>query len=97
MKTAPRLNQLEILKNQSGRDPLNASVLAKGRHKTDSENYRGLGYRTDSKERGRFVELFHRQAEKGGGINAGLVDVAIKRYHAKQANLEAKKAEEKEN
>ena len=93
----PRLKRHFDLKNQSGRDPLNASVLAKGRHKTDSENYRGLGYRTDSKERGRFVELFHRQAEKGGGINAGLVDVAIKRYHAKQANLEAKKAEEKEN
>jgi hypothetical protein len=91
-----RLKRHFDLRTQSGRDPLNASVLAKGRHKTDSENYRGLGYRTDAKERGRFVELFHRQAEKGGGINTALVDVAIKRFHAKQANLEPKKAEEKD-
>jgi len=32
------------------------AALAKGRHKTDSENYRGLGYRTDAKARS-FVEL----------------------------------------
>lgn len=76
-------------------DPLNVAVLAKGRHKTDPENYRGLGVRADPKERGRMVELFYLQAEKGEGMNPGIVDVAIKRYHAKVTLLDAKKAEEK--
>jgi hypothetical protein len=81
------------LKLAKGKDPLNAAALAKGRHKTDSENYRGLGYRTDAKERGRFVELFNAQAEKGDGINASLISVAIAKYHAKQATLDVEKAE----
>ena len=76
-------------------DPLNVAVLAKGRHKTDPENYRGLGVRADAKERSRMAEVFYLQAEKGEGINSGIVDVAIKRYHAKVGLLEAKKAEEK--
>lgn len=80
------------LSEVTGKDPLNAAALAKGRHKTDPENYRGLGYRMDPKERGRFVELFYLQAEKGSGINSGLVDLAIKKYHAKQAAIEVDKA-----
>ncbi len=83
------------LKGATGKDPLNAAALAKGRHRTDPENYRGLGYRTDAKERGRIVELFYLQAEKGDGINAGLIDLAIKKYHAKQAQLEVQAAESK--
>jgi len=76
-------------------DPLNAAALAKGRHKTDPENYRGLGTRTDKKERGRLSELFYLQAEKGEGINAGMVDVAIKKYYLKLANIEVLEAEQK--
>jgi hypothetical protein len=72
-------------------DPLAAAVLAKGRHGSDPDNYRGLGYRTDPKERGRFVELFWLQAEKGGGITKKLVDAAIAEYHAKEAMLEAER------
>jgi hypothetical protein len=83
------------LADTTGKNPLNAAALAKGRHKTDPDNYRGLGYRVDPKERGRFVELFYLQAEKGSGINNGLIDLAIKKYHAKQAVLEVQKAEEK--
>lgn len=82
------------LADATGKNPLNAGALAKGRHKTDPENYRGLGYRTDPKERGRFVELFYLQAEKGQGINSSLIDLAIKKYHAKQAALEVQKAEQ---
>lgn len=88
-----RLKRHYSLKDQSGKDPLNAAVLAKGRHKTDPENYRGLGYRTDSKERGRLMELFFVQAEKGEGISSGLVDVAIKKFHAKEAQLEVIRAQ----
>jgi hypothetical protein len=88
-----RLKRHFALKEIKGRDPLNADALAKGRHKTDPENYRGLGYRTDAKERGRFVELFFLQAEKGEGINKTLVDLAIAKYHAKQAMLDVIEAE----
>jgi hypothetical protein len=88
-----RLQRHYDLKSAKGKDPLNAAALAKGKHKTDPENYRGLGYRTDAKERGRFVELFYAQAEKGDGINAGLITLAIAKYHAKQAELDVQKAE----
>jgi hypothetical protein len=74
-------------------DPLNASALSKGRHKTDPQNYRGLGTRTDKKERGRLAEVFYLQAEKGDGINQGIVDLGIKKYHAKLANLDVVEAE----
>lgn len=90
-----RLAKHYALKDQSGKDPLNAAALAKGRHKSDSENYRGLGYRTDAKERGRLAELFFAQAEKGGGISPNLVDIAIKKYHAKEAQLEVIRAQQK--
>ncbi len=61
-----RLKRHFELRKIAGKDPLNAAALAKGRHKTDADNYRGLGYRTDPRERGRFVELFNLQAEDGG-------------------------------
>jgi len=92
---ATRLSRHYALPEHGKPDPLNAASLAKGRHKTDSENYRGLGYRTDSKERGRFVELFFLQAERGAGIDKSLIDVAIKKYHAKRALLEVLEAQSK--
>lgn len=88
-----RLQKLYDLRKLVNTDPLNASALVRGRHKTDAESYRGLGYRTDAKERGRFVELFFILAEKGGGINTNIIDLAIKKYHAKQSVLEVVKAE----
>lgn len=90
-----RLVRHYALADATGRDPLNASALIKGRHKTDSESYRGLGYRTDAKERGRFAELFFDQAEDGTGITSGRINVAIAKYYAKQAQLEVIKAKSK--
>lgn len=90
-----RLKRHYALKDQTGSDPLNATALANARHKTDSENYRGLGYRTDAKERGRMIELFYLQAEKGQGITKSIIDLAMKIYHAKLATLEVLKAKEK--
>jgi hypothetical protein len=94
-QNAVRLARHFAIADAAGKDPLNAAELAKGRHKTDPDNYRGLGYRTDPKERGRFVELFYLQAEDGSGITARNVDVAIKRYHAKLATLDVLDAESK--
>lgn len=96
-KNLQRLKRHYALRNTTGKDPLAAEVLARGRHKTDSDTYRGLGYRSDAKERGRFVELFWLQAEKGDGISKGSVDVAIAKYHAKQALLEVEALEGKLN
>jgi hypothetical protein len=90
-----RLRRHFALRTIANKDPLNSDALDRGRHKTDPDNYRGLGFRTDPKERGRFVELFYLQAEKGGGIKSAIINAAITSYHAKQANLEAISAKEK--
>ena len=90
-----RLKRHYSLALSKGHDPLNAAALAKGRHKTDPENYRGLGYRTDAKERGRLTELFFLQTEKGEGIAKSIIDVAIAKFHAKQAALEVEKLKAK--
>ncbi len=89
-----RLRRHYALRNVTGKDPLNAAALAKGRHKSDPPNYRGLGYRSDPKERGRFVELFYNQAETGSGITPSAIDIAIKQFHAKQAQIEVNTAKE---
>lgn len=91
-KNKVRLDRHYKLSEAENIDPLNASALAKGRHKTDPENYRGLGTRTDKKERGRLSEVLYLQAEKGKGISKPIVDAGIKQYHAKLANLEALEA-----
>lgn len=90
-----RLKKHYELRNATSKDPLNAAALAKGRHKTDPENYRGLGYRTDAKERARLAELFYLQAEEGSKITPGGIDLAIKKAVAKEAALEVSRAAEK--
>ncbi len=92
---APRLKRHFALKDWKSHDPLNAAQLATGKHWTDPTNYRGLGYRTDPQERGRFVELFFIQAEDGKGITKSSIDIAIKQYHAKQGQLEVAEAKAK--
>lgn len=92
---ATRLKRHFNIRTATGKDPLNADALAKGRHKTDPQNYRGLGYRTDPQERGRFVELFYLQAEEGSGITPSAIDIAIKQFHVKQAQLDVLKAKAK--
>jgi hypothetical protein len=85
----------ELSEKGGSKDPLRADLLANGRHSTDPANYRGLGYRSDAKERGRFAELFWLQAEKGAGIAKSNIDLAIQEYEAKQASLRAKAMREK--
>jgi hypothetical protein len=94
-KNKPRLKAHFELRESKSKDPLNAAALAKGRHKTDAENYRGLGYRTDAKERGRFAELFFLQAVDGSKITSPKIDLAIKKHVAKEAALEVSEAAKK--
>ncbi|MFC3632026.1 hypothetical protein ACFOM8_21640 [Paracoccus angustae] len=89
-----RLQKHFDLKEKGKPDPLRAALLVKGKHMTDPEQYRGLGYRTDPKERGRFVELFWIQAEKGSGFSDKMIAAAIAAYHAKAAILDAKAKKE---
>ncbi|MDE2476344.1 MAG: hypothetical protein KGO48_14935 [Alphaproteobacteria bacterium] len=90
-----RLKRHFALASATGHDPLNVAALVKGRHKSDPEQYRGLGYRTDPKERGRFAELFFLQSENGEGISKSNIDVAIAQFHAKVAALEVGKLKAK--
>lgn len=86
-----RLKRHYAIPEHTGHDPLNAAVLAKGRHKTDKDNYRGLGYRTDARERAQMVELFEIVSGSGDKINAKNVTAAIYARFAKQAILDAKR------
>jgi hypothetical protein len=92
-----RLTRHYALSDTAGRDPLNAVELSRARHRTDPDTYRGLGFRTDPKERGRMVELFSLQAEDGAGISKRGIELAIAKYHAKQAQLEVVKVEARGN
>jgi len=85
---AVRLERHYGLALAKGKDPLNAALLSSSRHKSDPENYRGLGTRTSPKDRGRLVELFYLQAEEGKGITKATVELALKKYHAKEAHLD---------
>ena len=91
--TATRLVRHYNLADTAGKDPLNAVELARARHRTDPDTYRGLGFRTDAKERGRLVELFYLQGEDGLGITKRAIELVIAKYHAKQAQLEVVKVE----
>lgn len=82
-----RLQRHYALRQSKNRDPLRADLLVKGRHTTDADSYRGLGFRSDAKERGRFTQLFWLQAEKGSGFTSAMIDSAIKGYEAKRAQL----------
>jgi hypothetical protein len=86
-----RLKRHYAIADHTGHDPLNASVLAKGRHKTDNDSYRGLGYRTDARERAQMVELFEIVSGTGDKINAKNVKLAIYARFAKQALLDAER------
>lgn len=90
-----RLKRHYALVDVTGHDPLHVASLVKGRHKSDPDQYRGLGYRTDPKERGRFAELFFLQSENGAGISKANIDVTIAQFHAKGAVLEVEKLKAK--
>ena len=83
-----RLQRHYDLRKESKHDPLDAASLAQGRFKSDSANYRGLGYRTDAKERGRLAEVFYMQAEKGNGLSLALIQNAIRKYEMKVIQLD---------
>jgi hypothetical protein len=97
LETNPtRLQRHFDLRISSRADPLSAKVLASAKDATvDGPTYRGLGTRNDAKERGRCVEMFFLQAEKGGGLTSNLVNAALARHLEKVAKIARKTAEER--
>jgi hypothetical protein len=91
-KNVQRLKRHYSLADVTASDPLNAKALAGGKHKTDQSNYRGLGYRTDARERAQMVELFNILAERDVKINSGNVKAAISLYFGKKNLLEGQAA-----
>ena len=91
-KNPQRLKRHYGIADVTASDPLNAKALAGGKHKTDASNYRGLGYRTDARERAQMVELFNILAESGVKINAANVKAAISLYFSKKNLLEGRAA-----
>ncbi len=89
-----RLKKLYDLPDLSGTDdPLNALAMQKAKHKDlDSDSYRGLGTRSDDKERGRLLQLFLAYSlSPKPKITEPMCNSAIEIFHS---NLSRKKAEE---
>ena len=63
-------------------DPLNAQEMSDFRYKDDPRTYRGLGTRSDLKERRRFAQLFVFRSRDGGAITKALMIKTVKRVVA---------------
>lgn len=93
-----KLNKFYSLPDKSGdKDPLNALAMRDAKHKTiDSESYRGLGTRTDDKERGRLLQLFlNYSASDKPRISKDMCNTAIDIYHANRAKIDAEEKRKK--
>ncbi len=91
-----RLAKFFSLAKSSRTDPLKAHDMSEARHITDPETYRGLGTRTDRKDRGRLVELFLQFSRSGQRtITPDLITSAIQTYEANVASELAQKAQKR--
>jgi len=74
-----RLAKLYLIPNYwKNQDPLLAKEMSESKHINDPETYRGLGTRTDKKDKGRLVELFLQYSTLNlkKGISKNLIDSA---------------------
>jgi len=89
------LNKFYSLPDKSGKnDPLNAIQMSAFQFKgIDPEAYRGLGTRSDSKERGRLVMIFleYSRKESKDVIDKALLERAVRFYHANKMRSEGDK------
>lgn len=94
-KDKDRLNKFYSLPDKSGKnDPLNAIQMSAFKFKgVDPEAYRGIGTRSDSKERGRLVMIFLEYSKKQSKdvIDKALLERAVRFYHANKMRLEGDK------
>lgn len=89
-KHPDRLKKYYYLVKESRIDPLNAKAMSQARHeKSDLETYRGLGARSDKKDRGRMAQLFLLYSDPGyktKTLDENIIDIAIEKYEANKAN-----------
>lgn len=66
--------------------------MSEYKHQSDQKTYRGLGTRTDKKERGKLIDLFLLYSEKQENtITHNLIDAAVTEYLTKSLAEESKK------
>lgn len=77
-----RLKKLyELPEKAKNKNPLSAKEMSEYKHQNDNETYRGLGTRTDKRERGKLIELFLVYSEKQEPlITTALIDAAVTTY-----------------
>lgn len=94
-----RLEKLYKLPDLSeDQDPLNAKAMANSKHKIidADKNYRGLGTRSDSSERGRLLHLFlGYSSSPKAKITEAMCNAAIKIYHANKDSISSKEEKAK--
>ncbi|HEY5124579.1 MAG TPA: hypothetical protein VIK14_12670 [Ignavibacteria bacterium] len=73
-------------------NPLSVKEMSEYKHQSDQKTYRGLGTRTDKKERGKLIELFLLYSEKQENtITHNLIDAAVSKYLTQSLAEESKK------
>ena len=80
----PRLLKLyQLLDKSRGKNPLAAREMADYRHQSDPKPYRGVGTRSDKRERGKLIELFLLYSSKQQPrISIPLIDSAVTNYYS---------------
>lgn len=94
-KHTDRLSKFYDLPNKSNKqDPLNAIQMSDYKFSgTDRATYRGIGTRTDPKERGRLVMIFleYSKKESKDYIDKALLERAVRFYHSNKMRIEGDK------
>ncbi len=93
-KKPSRLSKLyQLPKNCGSKNPLSVKEMTDYKHHSyDPKTYRGLGTRTDKRERGKLIELFLLYtAANQTRITTNLIDTAVTSYYANVANEERRK------
>ena len=73
-------------------NPLSAKEMSEYKHQSDPKTYRGLGTRTDKKERGKLIELFLLYSEKQeNSLTPNLIDAAVTKFLTKSLSEESKR------
>jgi hypothetical protein len=82
LKDKTRISKLYKLPDLCGaKNPLAVKEMSEYKHQSDLKTYRGLGTRSDKKERGKLIELFLLYSEKQQPvINHNLIDAAVTNY-----------------
>jgi len=73
-------------------NPLSAKEMSEYKHQSDPKTYRGLGTRTDKKERGKLIQLFLLYSEKQeNSLTPNLIDAAVSTFLTQSLAEESKK------